>query len=65
MDATASTSSMHSIQKSVETVLEETLLESDGKELFRWRRQYEKNLGMNSVQFIALLVFFITNSLFC
>lgn len=58
MDTTASTSSMQSIQKNVEAVLEEALLESGSKELFRWRRQLQKKLSMNSGQFIALLVFF-------
>ncbi|VBB31522.1 unnamed protein product [Acanthocheilonema viteae] len=55
MDTTASTSSMHSIQKNVEAVLEEALLENGSKELFRWRRQLQKKLGMNCGQFIALL----------
>ncbi|VDK88743.1 unnamed protein product, partial [Litomosoides sigmodontis] len=55
MDTTASTSSINSIQKSVEDVLEEALLESGTKELFRWRKQLQKKLGMNSGQLIALL----------
>ncbi|CAG9538649.1 unnamed protein product [Cercopithifilaria johnstoni] len=55
MDIAASTSNMHSIQKNVEAVLEEALLESGSKELFRWRRHLQKKLGMNSGQFIALL----------
>lgn len=59
MDTTASTSSMNSIQKNVEDVLEEALLESGSKELFRWRRQLQKKLHMNSGQLIALLVFFL------
>lgn len=63
MDTTASTSSMQSIQKSVESVLEKTVLESGNKELFRWRRQLQKKLGMNSGQFVALLVPFINFSL--
>ncbi|EFO24673.1 hypothetical protein LOAG_03814 [Loa loa] len=55
LDTTASTSSMQSIQKNVEAVLEDALLESAGKELFRWRRKLQKKLGMNSGQLIALL----------
>ncbi|VDK80736.1 unnamed protein product [Onchocerca ochengi] len=55
MDSMASTSSLESFRKSVEAVLEETVLESGSKELFRWRRQLQKKLGMNSGQFIALL----------
>uniref|UniRef100_A0A915PQQ0 Condensin complex subunit 2 n=1 Tax=Setaria digitata TaxID=48799 RepID=A0A915PQQ0_9BILA len=56
MDTTASTSSMQSIQKNVEAVLEKALLESGSKELYRWRRRLQKKFGIDSGQFIALLV---------
>ncbi|VDP21893.1 unnamed protein product [Onchocerca flexuosa] len=55
MDSAASTSNLESFRKNVEAVLEETVLESGSKELFRWRRQLQKKLGMNSGQFVALL----------
>ncbi|KAM3720936.1 Halomucin [Dirofilaria immitis] len=61
IDLTASTSSMESIQKNVEAVLEEALPEISSKELFRWRRQLQKKLGMNSGQFIALLAYSLRN----
>ncbi|VDM96809.1 unnamed protein product [Thelazia callipaeda] len=56
MDAAVTASSnMQSIQKVVETVLNEALLESGSEELFRWRKHLQKKLGMDSGQFIALL----------
>ncbi|KAK6114144.1 Condensin complex subunit 2 family protein [Brugia pahangi] len=57
MDTTASTSSMQSIQKNVEAVLEDALLDCGSKELFRWRRQLQKKFGMNSGQFVALMAY--------
>uniref|UniRef100_A0A1I8EVF6 Condensin complex subunit 2 n=1 Tax=Wuchereria bancrofti TaxID=6293 RepID=A0A1I8EVF6_WUCBA len=56
LDTTASTS-MQSIQKNVEAVLEEALPDSGSKGLFQWRRQLQKKLGMNSGQFVALLAY--------
>lgn len=56
MDITASTSNAPSIQKNVEGLLEEALMESGNKALFRWRRRLQKKLGLGTEQFIALLV---------